>query len=151
MITHNGSQIVLAPKFAHEIGLHPQLDSTPVFMREHHSHIAGFEVFREIGNQGIPHEVIRMKLTRNLGRRIFEHAAMEFLWLIKAQRNSPNRLLPSLRYSLRRYGPIREVSAMTGLSKGKTRPLTLFRLARSSRPRNSYSHYSSIIGFCICW
>lgn len=66
-MTQNGPQIVLDQKFALEIRNHPGLGSTQVFLNECHAHIAGFEVFTQIKNEGMIQEVVRTKITRNLG------------------------------------------------------------------------------------
>nr|BAW27598.1 citreohybridonol synthase [Aspergillus stellatus] len=77
LITDNGCQIVISPKYLEEIRQHPDLSRDKASARELMSHLPGFEVFREGSkDERILHVAVLTKLTRTLGR-VTEHLSHE--------------------------------------------------------------------------
>ncbi|CAI7635633.1 unnamed protein product [Penicillium bialowiezense] len=77
LVTDNGCQIVLSPKYLEEIRQHPDLSRDKASARELMSHLPGFEVFREGSkDERILHDAVLTKLTRTLGR-VTEHLSHE--------------------------------------------------------------------------
>nr|AWM98774.1 steroid 11-alpha-hydroxylase [Aspergillus ochraceus] len=68
IVTDNGRKTVLAPSYANEIRNHPDLSFGHETGRDFHSHIYGFEPFRQgtMPDQ-IVQDAVRMKLTQSLG------------------------------------------------------------------------------------
>ncbi|KAJ5951586.1 uncharacterized protein N7479_009999 [Penicillium vulpinum] len=77
LITDNGCQVVLPPKYLNEIRNHPDMSRDKASAKELHSHLPGFEPFREGSkDERIMHDVVLTKLTRTLGR-VTEHLSKE--------------------------------------------------------------------------
>ncbi|KAJ5772737.1 hypothetical protein N7457_007633 [Penicillium paradoxum] len=77
LITDNGCQVVLPPKYLNEIRNHPEMSRDKASAKELHSHLPGFEPFREGSkDERIMHDVVLTKLTRTLGR-VTEHLSKE--------------------------------------------------------------------------
>ncbi|KAL2842975.1 cytochrome P450 [Aspergillus pseudodeflectus] len=62
----DGVNIVLAPRYAHEIAEHPDLNPGPIAGDEFNCHIDGFEVFAQLGTSDVIAESVRTRLTRQL-------------------------------------------------------------------------------------
>lgn len=69
LVTDNGCQIILSPKYLDEIRQHNDLSRDMASAKELMAHLPGFEVFREVSKGGkILHDAVLTKLTRALGR-----------------------------------------------------------------------------------
>lgn len=59
---------MLAPSYVNEIRDHPALRPGPIAGDEFNSHIAGFEVFAQLGTSDVISHAVRTKLTRRLSK-----------------------------------------------------------------------------------
>ncbi|KAL4996586.1 cytochrome P450 [Aspergillus recurvatus] len=65
IVTDNGFQTILSPKYANEIRSHPGLDLSRAVQADYDTYISGFEPFKP-DTAGIVHDAVRLKLTQRL-------------------------------------------------------------------------------------
>lgn len=59
---------MLSPKYANDIRGHPQLSLADALITELHVNLPGFEPFRVTASDTIIQDMVRTKLTQNLGK-----------------------------------------------------------------------------------
>lgn len=67
IITDAGTRTMLSPKYANEIRSLPQLSLSDNLKTELHADLPGFEPFGIVANHTIVQDLVRIKITQNLG------------------------------------------------------------------------------------